>query len=214
MSENQLYFLTGVNNMNITYKVQQYIQKTQRGKPFASSALMKLGARTAVDKAVSRLVASGKILRVTQGIYVRPEENRFVGQVLPEPFKVAQVIAKKTNEHIQINGAEAARQLGLSTQVPAQPVFLTTGQSRQFNLGSLKVTLKHVSRKKIPLVESKAGLAILALWHLGKNLVTVEIIEKIELKLSPQEFKKFITSTEYMPAWMSKIIFQYKSQRK
>ena len=109
---------------------------------------------------------------------MRPEENRFVGQVLPEPFKVAEVIAKKTNEIIQVSGAEAARQLGLSTQVPAKPVFLTTGQSRQFNIGDLEVTLKHVSRKKIPMPESKDGLAIVALWYLGKNLTLLKQLRK------------------------------------
>lgn len=196
--------------MSATQKIQKYIQKTPHGQPFASSALMQFGTRAAVDQAISRLTTAGKILRITRGIYVRPEKNRFIGLLLPEPFKVAEVIAKKTNEEIQISGAEAARQLGLSTQVPAQPVFLTTGQSRQFNLGSLTVTLKHVSRKKIPPLESKAGIAILALWYLGKNLVTLEVIKKIEQKLTAKEFKAFITSTEHMPIWMSTIITQHK----
>jgi hypothetical protein len=197
--------------MNTTHKVQQYVQKTPRGQPFTTSALMGFGARAAVDQALSRLTATGKVVRLTRGVYVRPEENRFVGQVLPEPFKVAEVIAKKTNEQIQVSGAEAARQLGLSTQVPAQPIFLTTGQSRKFNLGGLEVTLKHVSRKKIPLPESKAGLAILALWYLGKNIISNEAINKIENRLTPQEFKNFTSSTEYMPAWMSTVVLQYKN---
>ena len=78
--------------------------------------------------------------------------------------KVVEAMAKNTNEIIQVSGAEAARQLGLSTQVPAQPIFLTTGQSRRFNIGILEVTLKQDSRKKIHFHESKAGLAIRQLW--------------------------------------------------
>lgn len=197
--------------MSITHEIQKYVQRTTRGKPFTTNTLMGFGARTAVDQTLSRLAASGKIIRLTRGVYVRPEENRFVGQVLPEPFKVAEAIAKKTNEQIQVNGAEAARQLGLSTQVSAKPLFLTTGQSRRFNLGGLEVTLKHVSRKKIPMPKSKAGLAILALWYIGKNLVSYEAIKKIEEKLMPQEFEKFISSTKYMPAWMSNAVLQYKN---
>lgn len=195
--------------MNTTYKVQQYVQKTPRGTPFTTAALMSFGARAAVDQALSRLAHAGKIVRLTRGVYVRPEESRFVGQVLPEPFKVVEAIAKKTNETIQVSGAEAARQFGLSTQVPAQPIFLTTGQSRRFNMGSLEVTLKHISKKKIPLPESKTGLAILALWYLGKNLVTPQTISKIEKKLTPKEFKKFNSSREYMPAWMSNTVLQH-----
>ena len=195
--------------MNTTYEVQQYVQRRPRGQPFTTSVLMKYGARAAVDQALSRLANTGRIVRLTRGVYVRPEKNRFVGQVLPEPFKVVEAIAKKTNETIQISGAEAARQFGLSTQVPTQPVFLTTGQSRQFNIGGLEVTLKHVSRKKIPLSESKVGVAILALWYIGKEQVTHQTIEQVEKKLSRLEFEKFMSSKEHMPAWMSNAVLKY-----
>jgi len=200
-------------NMNTTHKIQQYVQKTPRGKPFTTATLISFGARAAVDQALSRLAKTGKIVRLTRGVYVRPEESRFVGQVLPEPFKVVEAMAKKSNETIQVSGAEAARQLGLSTQVPAQPIFLTTGQSRRFNIGSLEVTLKHVSRKKIPFPESKVGLVILALWYLGKKLTTPKTIEKIEKKLTATEFEKFQSSREHMPVWMSNAVLQYTNMK-
>lgn len=196
--------------MKTTLKVQQYVRRMPRGTPFVSTSLLKCGARAAVDQALSRLTHAGKIIRVTRGVYVRPEENRFVGQVLPEPFKVAEAIAHKTNESIQVSGAEAARQFGFSTQVPAQPVFLTTGQSRRFKIGALEVNLKHVSKKKIPFPESKVGLAILALWYLGKEQVTFQVIEKIKMKLTPQEFEKFKSSREKMPVWMGTAVLLHE----
>lgn len=195
--------------MNTTYRVQKYVQKAPRGKPFTTTALIRYGTRAAIDQALSRLASTGKIIRLTRGVYVRPEVSRFVGQVLPEPFKVVEALAKKTNEIIQVSGAEAARRFGLSTQVPAQPIFLTTGQSRRFNMGSLEITLKHVSRKKMPFPESKVGLAILALWYLGKKQVTPQTIEKIKKKLTLHEFEKFKSSREHMPAWMSNTVLQY-----
>lgn len=196
--------------MNATSKIQQYVQKVPKGKPFTTASLIRYGTRASVDQALSRLAQSGKITRLTRGVYVRPEENRFIGQVLPEPFKVVEAIAKQTNEHVQVNGAEAARQLGLSTQVSAKPLFLTTGQSRCFHIGSLEVTLKHVSRKKIPLSKSKVGLAICALWYLGKDQVNLHTIDRIEKALTHEEFKKFTTSIEYMPAWMSSVVLKYQ----
>jgi len=194
--------------MSTTSRVQQQILKIPQGEPFTTTALQKHGSRATIKSVLSRLTNSGKIVRITRGVYVRPEENRFVGQILPEPFKIAEAIANKTNEIIQVSGAEAARQFGLSTQVPAQPVFLTTGRSRRFKIGSLEVTLKHVSKKKIPLPESKVGLAIVALWYLGKQQVTSQTIRKIEKKLTLQEFKKFKSSREHMPAWMSNMILR------
>jgi hypothetical protein len=205
--------MTKEYTMKTTSRIEQYIQKTPRGTPFTATVLMKHGARAAVDQALCRLASAGKIVRLTRGVYVRPEESRYVSQVLPEPFKVVEAIAKKTNEIVQVSGAEAARQFGLSTQVPAQPIFLTTGPSKRFNIGNLEVTLKHVSRKKIPFPESKVGLAILALWYLGKKLVTHQTIEKIKKKLTPTEFEKFQSSREYMPAWMSNVVLQYKNMK-
>ena len=196
--------------MNTTYQIHMHVKRTPRGKPFTTYSLLEFGARAAIDKALSRLASSGEIVRLTRGVYVRPEQNRFVGQVLPEPYKIAQVIAKKTNEVVQVSGAEAARQLGLSTQVPAQPIFLTSGQSRRFKIGGLEITLKHVSKRKIPLSESKVGLAISAIWYLGREHATTQTIEAIKKKLSPQEFIKFVSSTKYMPAWMSNLVLQYQ----
>lgn len=201
--------------MNIAQHIENHIKKTPRGKPFTGGILMQYGTRASVDQTLSRLTKTGKIIRLIRGVYVRPEISRHVGKVLPEPLVVVKVIANKTNEVIQVSEAEAARQLGLSTQVPSQPIFLTSGLSRQFSLGNLHVTLKHVSKRKIPLPGTKVGLAILALWYLGKNLTTIEIIEKIKNKLSEKEFKRFLSSKEYMPGWMSNIVFQYeKNQRK
>lgn len=196
--------------MNTTYQIQQRVKKMPRGKPFTTYSLLEFGARAAIDQALSRLATAGEIVRLTRGVYVRPEQNRFVGQVLPEPYQIAQVIAEKTNEVVQVSGAEAARQFGLSTQVPAQPIFFTSGQSRRFNIGSLEVTLKHVSKKKIPLSGSKIGLAISAIWYLGKEQATSQTIEAIKKKLSSQEFIKFVSSTKYMPAWMSNLVLQYQ----
>lgn len=103
--------------MNIITQVENFIQKKPRGEPFTSSSVIKFGTRAALDQALSRLAKAGKIVRVTQGIYLRPEKNRFVGMVMPDPFKVVKAIAEQSNELVQISGAEAARKYGLSTQV-------------------------------------------------------------------------------------------------
>jgi len=198
--------------MNITTQVEIFIQKKPRGEPFTSSSVIRCGTRSAVDQALSRLTKAGKIFRITQGVYVRPEKNRFVGMVMPNPFKVVKVIARQSNELVQISDAEAARKLGLTTQVPTQPVFFTTGPNRQFKMGALEITLKHVSRKKIPLPGSKAGLAIQALWYFGKENTSTKTIRRIKNKLSLEEFNQFKNAKNEMPAWMSNIILQYEKE--
>lgn len=67
-----------------------------------------------------------------------------------------------------------------------------------------------MSRRKIPLPGSEAGLAIQALWYLGKENTSTQIIRIIKNKLSPEEFSKFKEAKNEMPAWMGNIILQYE----
>jgi hypothetical protein len=141
---------------------------------------------------------------------VRPKINRFVGNVMPEPIKVAEMIAKTTGSIIQVHGAEAARQLELTTQVPIQPVFSTSGPSKRIRVGKMEIHLQHVCPRKLTLAGRPAGLALAAMWYLGKKEVTPSLIEKIRCKLALSEFEVLKSATSAMPAWMSDAIFQHE----
>jgi len=123
-----------------------------------------------VDKALSRLVEEGVILRITRGVFVRPRTSRFIDDVMPDVAKIVAVIAKDRSETIQVHGAEAARRFKLSTQVPTIPVFHTSGPSRQLKIGNLVVKLVHASHRKLLLAGTRPGLALSALWYLGKDV--------------------------------------------
>ncbi len=195
--------------MKTAKQIEAFVQKRPRGKPFTTSSLVKFGARAAVDQAIARLVTRGKVVRLTRGVYVRPEKDALKNTVLPAAEKVAKTIAERTQDLVQMDGAEAAKQFGINADLSNTPIFLTTGRARKFNLGGLEVTLKHVSKKKIPMPNSKIGIAILALWYMGKHLTTNKIIEMIEKNLTPKEFEELLSSTDQMPIWMSRAITQY-----
>jgi len=108
-----------------------------------------------------------------------------------------------------VHGAEAARRLELTTQVPTQPVFSTSGPSKRIRLGSMEIRLQHVCQRKLLHAGRPAGLALAALWYLGKSEVTAATIEKIRRKLSPAEFKVLKSATSSMPAWMSDALYRH-----
>ena len=58
---------------------------------------------------------------------------------MPDVHEVLKVIAEQSGETIPLHGAEAARRLKLSSQVPAIPIFYTSGRSRQIIIGKLAV---------------------------------------------------------------------------
>ena len=193
---------------NTAELIRQHIKAIPVGEPFTPMDFLECGTRASVDQTLSRLVKAGLIERVTRGIFVRPEINRFVGSVVPEALKVIETVAKSTGSVVQVHGAEAARRLELTTQVPTQSIFVTSGPSKRIRVGKMEIRLQHVCQRKLALAGRPAGLALTAMWYLGKSEVTPALIEKIRHKLGSNEFEILKSATRSMPAWMSDAIFK------
>lgn len=194
--------------MSVTESIRGKIQSVQRGEPFTNSHFLKLGSRYSVDKALSRFVKEGLIERVTRGVFVRPKKSRFVGKVMPDVSRIIQVIAKDHGEVIQVHGAEAARRFKISTQMPTKPIYYTSGPSREIQIINLTVKLMHTSsRRKLQHAGKKAGLALTALWYLGKKEVNTETVHRIREGLSSEEFETLRSTA--MPEWMTQAIKSY-----
>lgn len=198
--------------MTVIERIRKQVEQLPEGQPFKAAEMLQFGSRAAVDQALSRLSKTHNgLVRVTRGVYVRPKINKYVGQVLPEPQKVAEAI---THSKIEVHGAEAARHFQLTTQVPTQPIYYTSGPSRTFRMGKLKIVLRHVSERKLELAGHEAGLGLNALWYLGKENVTPSVIEKIKSKMSPSQFEKLKSATSLMPAWMSDAFYRYENGKR
>ncbi len=190
--------------------IRERVEASTPGEPFTSAEFLEVGTRASVDHALSRLAKARVIARVTRGVYVRPIMNAYVGEVLPEPFKIAQAVARSNGAQISMNGAEAARRFELSTQMATQSLYLTTGRSRQISIGKSKIRLQHTSSRKLALAGRPAGAALSALYYLGKGQVTPVVIAKIRAKLEASEFLTLRNSTELMPSWMSDVFYRYE----
>ncbi len=193
--------------MSTAETIRKHVLRVRRGEPFTNTRLIKLGSRASVDKTLCRLVDEGVIQRIARGVFVRPRENRFIGNVMPDVSRVVKVMARDHGEIIQVHGAEAARRFKLSTQVPTLPVFYTSGPSRELKVGNLTVRLKHVSRRKLLLAGKRPGLALSALWYLGKNDVDARVISAIRAGLTAEEFETLKNAD--LPAWMAEALAKH-----
>lgn len=192
--------------MKTTEAIQAQLKRLPRGEPFTTHRFVGLGPRTAVHQALSRMVRAGSISRVARGVYVKPRISIYVGAVTPEPLKVAQAIAAANGETMQVHGAEAARRMELSTQMPTRPIFYTSGTSRRVRVKGTSIQFKHVASRKLTLAGRPAGLALSALWYLGKNQTTPLVIARIKSKLPQEEFEALKAAVTHMPAWMAQAI--------
>ncbi len=172
----------------------------KKGKPFVRNLFAELGSRAAVDKALSRLVQAGRLERVARGVYMRPKLSTYVGWVRPSPITIMHILAKANGETIQIHGAEAVRRLGLSTQMQVVPVYYTSGRTREIKAGNAVVRLNHVSSDRLQHAGNKVGLALTALYYLGKDGACPHALSKIADTLSPDELTTLLACR--MPKWM------------
>jgi len=186
--------------MSVAHTIFSRIKYLPKGEPFSIERFMNAGTRAAVDKAFSRLAAAGQLERVARGIYMRPKMSRFAGQVRPSAASVVRVIAQHNCETIQVHGAEAARTFNLSTQMQTTPVFYTSGATRELKIGQSTVRLLHVSPTRLQHAGTRVGMALAALFYLGKGGVTSAIVAAVKSKLEHPEFEKL--SACKMPGWM------------
>lgn len=197
--------------MNIAKAVRQAIARMQEGVAFPAKDLLALGPRAAVDQVLYRMVKEGELLRVARGIYTRPKWNKYVKTpVMPEPFEVAELVAKKQGATLGPSGAEAAHRLGLTTQVPVQAVYVTTGRPGVIKIGNNVVRLRHIAPQKMQYAGTAVGTAIAALRYLGKEQVTAKVIGQIERVLTPEDFRTLRLATNALPAWMMDKFYEYE----
>ncbi len=90
-----------------------------------------------VGKILSDLVKSGDLHHLSRGVCLKTEQTRF-GLVYPPVSDIASAIAERDKAQILPTGATALNLLGLSTQMPMNPVFLTSGSARTITVDGVR----------------------------------------------------------------------------
>jgi hypothetical protein len=173
-----------------------------RGCVFTPNEFLDLGSRSAVDLALHRLTAAGTIRRITRGFYHFPEKHALLGEVAPPVEAVAKALAARDQVRLQPSGAYAANLLGLSEQVPAKVVYLTSGPARKVKLGKLVIELRPAPSRQLATAGRASGLVIAALRYLGEAQVTPERIARLREVLSKQDRRSLADDLASAPVWM------------
>ncbi len=186
---------------NLSEAILSYARNRPEGVPLSAKGLLHLGSRAAVDQSLSRLARRGDLLRVGRGLYVLPVKSRF-GNRAPSLHKTVEALAAQRGERIASSGAMAANALGLTTQVPVKPVFLTSGRDRKLRLGRQEVELRHAPSWQLVLSGRKAGDAVRALAWLGPERAG-EALNVIGGSLSLKERGELADVSAQMPGWLA-----------
>ena len=159
-----------------------------------------------VGSILSELTTEGVLVKIAHGIYAKPRKSRF-GVVFPSVDKVVQAIAIRDNAEVLPSGMTALNALGLSTQVPMNYTYLTTGSERTVNLSNRKVVLKRGVPKNFCYGTRLISLLVQALKALKKENVgesELNVIRQLVLKETDKD--TLVKDVDMMPAWMKRII--------
>lgn len=185
-------------------QIEDYAATLPEGTPLCPSALLHLGNRAAVDQALSRLSRRGRLMRICQGVYVRPIETRF-GKCSPAVEKVIASLSELWGEVIVPCGGGAANVLGLTTQVPVRLVYLTSGPDRRLWFGARQVVLRHAPRWQLVAPNRLAGKIVRALAWLGPLEVN-DGLERLMPRISAEDLAELASVRAVLPAWLAEPI--------
>ncbi|MFC1521888.1 DUF6088 family protein [Elusimicrobiota bacterium] len=180
-----------------------------RGSVFFGVELLDLGQSVAVRKALSRLVRTGIIRRIGTSLYHYPVINeKLGGELPPSADAVAWAIARRTDSRVMPSGALAVNLLGLSTQVPAKRVYLTSGLSRSIVVGSYTFAFRHVSPRRMAVRGKYSSMVFEALRYLKRGNVTDDVIARLRRTLPEKVKVELRRDLPHASVWMRPFVMR------
>lgn len=203
---NVFYFLTS-KWIPITPKSSTASPRLVPEGSFTPKDFLDLASRDATDQALLRLVQRKTLKKIGRGLYHAPRRNDALGiDVPPDLDEIADAVGRQTGSRIVPSGAVAANRLGLSTQVPAKPVYLSDGRTRTVRVGKYTLQIKHVSPKDLPAGNRTSAFVFQALRFLGKDNIDDQVIKTIRSALTMDNRRQLLNDAKYTAEWLSATI--------
>lgn len=180
-----------------------------RGWAFSSSDLATRYSRQQADDLLSQLTRANRIRRLSRGLYDYPGWSELLQKELsPDMDQVANAYARKFNWRIEVSGETALNLLGLSTQVPANYLYLSDGPSRSYEVMGQMLVFRKSKLKNIGFKYRESTLLVQALMALGKDNITADVIRKIRFAIKPDHYHKILKDTSRSTGWVYETIKQ------
>ena len=197
-----------------TSTIRRRIEELGPGSIFTPADFRGLDTPSAILNTLSLLVRQNQIVRLANGVYVLPKRDPLLGAVKPSLDQIVLAIATKKDARIIPGGAIALNRLGLSTQVPANPVYLTDGSSRTLTIGNRKVHLKRTAPRYFQIKGEISQLVVQALRELGKEGLTEAVRQTVYTKFESEKREHLEHDAQKVPAWISEVFYSYLNRGK
>ena len=189
---------------NIMTTIADTVKSSNNGSLFFSNSFPAYGDEY-VGHIMSDLVKEGELYRIGRGVYLKTKKTKF-GLVYPDLEYIAKAIAKRDNADILPTGAMALNILGLSTQVPMKPTFITSGSARVIEIGGRTIVFKRAVPKNFAIKGKRRSLIVQAMKAIGEKGMNEEYVTKFQslIRENP-ELETIDNDYPYMPTWIRRI---------
>lgn len=199
--------------MTVLDQIKEQIVKSREGTLFFNNSFPQYDEEY-VRHVLSDLCEQKLIARISFGVYVKPIKSKF-GDVYPSANDIVEAVAMRDNAKILPTGNTAMNQFGLSTQVPMNSEYITSGSARVITLGKRTIKLKRSAPKNFAYKGKMMPVLVAAMKAIGKDNLTDEhigIIRKLLME-NPEE-KTWQADVQLAPAWIRKTITTIKNSIK
>lgn len=167
------------DSLSISEKILMYI-KTEEYKAFTAKDFIEIGNIKTINKNLERMEKSGIIRRIISGVYDIPKYSTVLQEYAsPSIRHVASALSRAYNWKICPSGTSALNYLGLSTQVPAKHLYVSSGPYKKYNIGNIELVFKHTNNRMMFDSSKETSLLIQAIKEIGKGKINKEQKEKI-----------------------------------
>ena len=183
-------------------QVRNKVDRCKRGTILFQDSFPGL-SRKYVNNVLGELVREGVLVRMAQGIYLKPKRTRF-GIVYPSQTEIVRLIAQRDKAQVLPSGETALNLLGLSEQVPMTSTYVTSGSARNLNINGKVVKLTTSVPKTFAPKNGFMASLFLALKAWDKKELNGEFENNVMRLLHYHADKKqsMLPDLQYAPVWI------------
>ncbi len=183
-------------------QLEDKILSLKKGTIVFVSDFAKLGSSENVKKVLLRLEKKQLLVRLAHGIYLYPKIDKELGVLYPSTESIAEAIAKRDKIRIIPTGIFALQQLGISTQIPMNVIYLTDGAPRKIKVGKRTITFKKTAPKNLAIKNKILSNIVQGLKELGKESISDEIRQRINQALEKVPLEILKEEILNAPVWV------------
>ena len=174
--------------------INRHLHQLSSTEIFTTRHMLIYGTRSAIDSALSRMVANGQIFRLARGVFVKSLSGK------PTLAQIVEAKLKAFSGKIAVHAKNILSSFHLAKE--DSHTFAKNGSSSSFDTIRGRAILKNQCARKMRLYQEEAGRAAIALWHLRDYWIdrAVDVVTAL-FKRSDKEV--LLLASSLMPAWLN-----------